>query len=188
LEINNFDECEGVVATEDIVEGRFVLMCAHTWSNDFGSMTDLPGVKLPTSATEAAKAKYILTWAVDNRKPPYIVPMPHFPFAMRDGGFDQAQNTPLTPSKVYLTYPGYTDGETIPSGTACLAFTDGTFTLPYGDYVYSANIIVPGASLAVSTGATAGKPAYTAAPAAGLTMETVRFDSVTGALTVRIDP
>jgi hypothetical protein len=189
MELNNFDEVEGVVATEDIVEGRFVLMCAHTWDNDFGSMVDLPGVKLPTSATEAAKAKYILTWAVDNRKPPYIVPMPAFPFAMRDGGFDQTQNTPLTPDKVYLTYPGYVDGETIPSGTACLAFTDGTFTLPYGDYVYSANIIVPGASCEINAagGADAGKPQYVAAPAAGVTMETVRFDSVTGALTIRVD-
>jgi hypothetical protein len=191
MELNNFDEVEGVVTTEDIVEGRFVLMCEHTWTNDFGSMADLPGVKLPDTAVEAAKAHYILTWAVDNRKPPLFQPNAAFAWAYRDGGFDQTQNTPLTPEKVYLTYPGYTDCETIPSGTASLAFTDGTFTVRYGCYVYDANIIVKGASIgiandAVDGAAFAGMPKYVAAPVAGFQAETVGFDTTTGDLTIRV--
>ena len=44
MEINEFEDVLGVMPVEDIVEGRFVLFTSHTFSNDFGSDTDLPGV------------------------------------------------------------------------------------------------------------------------------------------------
>ena len=44
MEINEFNSVLGVMPTEDIVEGRFVLLTSHSFSSDFGSQTDLPGV------------------------------------------------------------------------------------------------------------------------------------------------
>ncbi len=45
MEINHYgDTILGVVATEDIVEGRMVLLTNHSYSEDFGSMEELPGV------------------------------------------------------------------------------------------------------------------------------------------------
>src|SRR3972149_3980732 len=149
---------------EDIVEGRFVLFTSHTFSADFGSETDLPGVKLPDTAEEAKRAKYCLTWKVDNTEFPHYA-VPSFPFAER-GGWSKAANAPFS-TTVYLTHPGNQEGLTIPSGTSSLAYSDGVFTLPSGSYVYSANIIVPGALIIVADtntddAATAGKPKYTA--------------------------
>lgn len=187
MEINDLDRAVGCVTTEDIVEGRFVLFVDHSWSHDFGSREDLVGVKLPDTADEAAKAKYILTWPVSNEQTPLYVPTPTIAWSLRQGGWDKAANTPFD-AKVFLTYPGYTDGETIPSGSLAVAHTDGIYTLPLGAYVADANIIVPGAAIVVSTdGADAGKPTYTAAEAVGVIGHTERYDSVTGALTVRLD-
>ena len=166
MEINNFLRVEGVEVVADIVEGRFGLMCANT---DTGVKSDLPGFRVPATAEEALRSKYIVTWPVDNRQPPLISPMPSYAFALRDGGFDQVANTPLTPSKVYLTYPGYTNGATIPSGNMALAFTDGIFTIPSGGFTDSADIHVAGAMFTVGySGAAAGKPVYAAADAVGV--------------------
>jgi hypothetical protein len=91
---------------------------------------------------------------------------------------------------MYLTHPGNQEGLTIPSGASALAYTDGTFTLPSGSYIYSSNIIVPGAALIVANTSDdttdAGKLKYTASMAAGVVGVTERYDSATGKLTVRI--
>lgn len=190
MEINLFEDVLGVMPTEDIVEGRFVLLTSHSFSQDFGSEADLPGVKLPDTAEEAKRAFYCLTWKVDNRPVPIMHPTPAFDFALR-GGFDQAANAPFS-TTVYLTHQGNQEGLTIPSGVTALAYTDGAFTLPSGAYVDSNDIIVPGAAIIIadtnSDGAgSAGKPKYTASMAAGVIGFTERYDATTGRLTIRVN-
>lgn len=190
MEINRFEDVLGVIPVADTPEGRFVALTSHTFSVDFGSQTDLPGAHVPQTAEEAKRAKYCLTWAVDNRQFPLMSPMPSYTFAMR-GGWDQSQSIPFS-TTVYLTHPGNQEGLTIPSGTPSLAYTEGTFTLPSGAYIYNANIIVPGAAIVIADVASdgapdAGKPKYTATFAAGVIGVTERYDSTTGALTIRVE-
>lgn len=189
MEINGFEDVIGVMPTEDVVEGRFVLLTSHTFSSDFGSDSDLPGVKLPDTAEEAKRAKFCLTWKVDNREVPILSPIPAYNFAFR-GGFGSAANAPFS-ATVYLTHPGNQEGLTIPSGVSALGYTHGTFTLPSGAYVYSSNIIVPGAAIVIADTASdsagdAGKPKYAATVDASVVGETYGYDSATGKLTIRI--
>ena len=188
MELNKFDKVEGVVIIEDIVEGRFVVLTPHSETQDFGSNEDLPGCKYPSTAEEATRAKYCLTWAVSNSPTPIMNPTPSMAYALR-GGFDQAANAPFA-TTVYLTQPGNQEGLTIPSGSTALAFTDGIFTIPSGGYVYSADIINPGAAIIISNTTShttdKGKPRYTATNAVGVIGETWGYNSTTGALTILV--
>lgn len=188
MELNHYgDTILGVVPTEDIVEGRMVCLTSHSFSPDFGSKTDLPGVKLPAVAADSVKARYVITFAVDNRPTPIYDPTPQMAWSLRYGGFDQAANVPFTAS-VLLTHPGNQEGKTIASGVNALAFGEGIYTVPSGSYVYSASLAVPGCSLDVCNtnqdgAGSAGKlKAGTTAPVA----ETIRYDSTTGKLTFKI--
>jgi hypothetical protein len=184
MKINKYRDITGVLTTEDIVEGRMVLVVDHAQSHDFGSRTDLRGVKLPDDSTEAGRARFCLTWAVDNAEPPLYQPYPSMSWALR-GGFDQSANVPFD-AKVRLTQPSLQEGDTIPSGSLALAFGPGEFTVPSGSYVASANI-VPGAPLAVANASddgadSAGMLKYSATVGFA---ETVEVDS-DGNLTFRI--
>jgi hypothetical protein len=161
MELNKVNgDILGVVATEDILDGKMVLLTTHSEDNDFGSLADIVGVKLPTSADEAKRARFVATWARDNRTPPYYVPMPAYAWALRMG-WDQAANTPFS-ATVHVTYPGYKKAQTIPSGTACLAYGAGTYTVPSGTYIDHASL-TKGALLSVSYAeATKGKLQYQA--------------------------
>lgn len=187
MEINDYGDTRlGVVATENVVEGRMGLLTSHSWSTDFGSQTDLPGVKLPVNTTEAAKAKYVIAFAQDNRSLPIYQPNPSFDFALRYG-FDQSENAPFA-ADVYLTHPGVQEGRTIPSGSNCVAFGEGIYTVPSGSYVYSANLLTPGNQLTVadtaSDGASEkGKIKY---GTSGVIGEVIRFDTTTGRLTFKV--
>lgn len=190
MEINRYDDVLGVLPTADVVEGRFVVLDSQSFSHDFGSYTDLPGAHVPADTEEAKRAKYCITFALDNRPTP-IFAVPSMSYALR-GGFDQAVNAPFA-TTVYLTHPGNQEGLTIPSGQPAIAFTEATVTLPSGAYVYDANIIKPGAAIVIqdattdSTAGEAGKPKYTATFAAGVIGVTERYDSTTGRLTIRIE-
>jgi len=191
MEINQFSDVLGVVPTEDIVEGRFVLLCEHSFSYDFGSREDVVGVKLPDTTDEGTRCKFCLTWAVSNSSTPMYIPQPVLAQGARRGGWSEAANTPITGATVYLTYPGYTEGQTIPSGTPSLVYTDGTFTIPLGGYIADASIIVPGAAIMIANTADdsadeAGMPKYAAANAVGVIGYTERYDSSTGALTIKV--
>ncbi len=181
--INAFDgEAFGVVATENIPEGRMVLMTSHSQNYDFGSRTDLPGVKLPSSSAEAARAKLVLGFAQTNENPPLYRPEPSMNFALRHG-FDQADNAPFS-ATVYLTRPSVQTGLTVPSGSLAIAFGNGVFTVPSGAFVYSANLTNPGAGLSVAfTGADRGKLQY---DTSNLVAEVVRFNSADFSLTFRL--
>ena len=190
MEINRFEDVIGVVTQADTVEGRFVVLTSNAFGGLFINVdADLPGAKVPATAEEAKRAKFCLTWAVDNRQSP-LVNYTGVTFDFR-GGFVNSQSGPLT-TTMWLTHPGNQDGQTIPSGYKALAYTEGTFTLPSGHYVDSDEIKVPGAAIIVadtsSDGASdAGKPKYTASMAAGVIGFTEDYDSATGRLTIRVE-
>lgn len=184
MEINKIQDVEGVVALEDIAEGRMVLLTSQSTDHDFGSRTDLPGARLPLTAAEALTAKYVAAFAQDNSQLPLYVPTPSMSHALRQG-FDEAANVPFS-ATVYLTHPANLVGQTIPSGSLALAYAGGVFTVPSGSFVYSASL-VPGAYLVacstnVEGAAQAGKLKYSAS--AGIAV-VQRYDSTNNKLMFR---
>jgi hypothetical protein len=160
MEIRKYTDIVGAVVTEDIVEGRMVLLAENTPGGyDFGSRLDLPGLKLPADETEANRAKFCVTWQVSNATAhgpiKLFIPQPSFDWALRQGGWDQSQNVPFS-ADVHLTYPGNRDSVTIPSGYQALAFDRGVFRVPSGQFVYSSDIELPGAQLSVANTADDG--------------------------------
>ena len=188
MEINKLTDIRGVVAVMDIPEGRFVAIAANiAGTHNFGSRADLPGARLPETAAEAALARYPSTWRVPDQTLPMYIPSPEVEFSLRRGGFDQPSNLPLTNTTVHLTWPGQKHGVTIPSGTLCLAFGQGVFTFPSGQYIYDAALEVPGAQVTVANItddglAVAGQPMTGSSEIVG---EVERYDSDNGNLPVR---
>jgi hypothetical protein len=185
MEIRKYQDIMGVVTIEEITEGRMVLLTASSETHDFGSREDLPGVKTPDDSTEAAEAKYILTFAVDNRSLPIYQPTPSFGFALR-GGFDQSANVPFA-ATVYLTHPGNMLSQAVPSGEPALAFAGGVFTVPSGDFIYHASL-APGAFLIAANTADdgadlAGKLKYSGTAGIG---KVIQYNSSENKLTFRI--
>ena len=191
MEINRFEDVLGVVAQADVVEGRFVVLVANALGGLFMNVdSDLPGARVPATAEEAKRAKFCVTFAPDNREAP-IIDYPSTVFDFR-GGWVNSPSGPLTGVKMWLTHPGNQEGQTIPSGYHALAYTEGTFTLPSGGYVDSAEIKVPGAAIIVAdtssdSAGDAGKPKYTATFAAGVIGFTEDYDDDTGRLTIRVE-
>lgn len=191
MEINKMSDIQGVMTAEDIVEGRFALLTQNLATNtyDFHSddTEDLPAVKLPDTADEAAQAKFIVTWPVPYQSLPMYIPQPRLNFSLRRGGFDQSDNLPLTGTTVHLTWPGQQDGVTIPSGFLALAFGGGEFTLPSGSYVYSAAVQIPGTEMAVANSADDGDTEAGKLKASSTNPVAVvkRYYSTDGRLTVR---
>ena len=187
MEINKFTDIRGVIANEDIVEGRFCIIAANAFTDghNFGSRLDLPGVALPSSAAESALAKFAVTWRVPDQSLPMYIPEPSVPWSLRRG-FDRTANLPLTGTTIHLTWPGQKHGQNIPSGSLCLAFAGGVFTFPSGHYVGSASIQVPGAPVSVvssvGVAGNAGKPYYSTSGVIGYVE---RFDSSNADLEVR---
>lgn len=191
MEINRFEQVKGVVAQQDMVEGRFVVLTGNASGGLIMNVdADLPGVKLPETAEEAKRAKYCVTFAVDNRTAP-IVDWPQTTFDFR-GGFVNAQAGPLTGLKMWLTHPGNQESQTVPSGYKALAFTEGDFTIPSGQYIYSADLETPGAAVVIADAATdsadeAGMPKYAASMAVGVIGFVHHYDSDTGDLTITVE-
>ena len=196
MEINKTSDITGVITTEDIVEGRMVLLTSHPgYPTDLtGRLTDVPGVKLPDTLAEAAIAHFCITWQNENRPYPMTIPWvgPFIPFALRQGGWDRPANTPLTGQTIYFTYPGYQNAVTIPSGTLSLGFSCcGTvLTVLSGEYVYDATIQVPGCQLracdtATDGAANAGRLAIMVSGSTRIAF-TERFNTTTFALTFRL--
>lgn len=192
MEINRFEDVLGVKVQEDITEGRFVVLTTNAITGDFINVdTDLPGVKLPDTTEEATRAKFCVTFAVDNRDAP-IINYTTYPWDTRGGWGGNTPAGPLTGVTMYLTHPGNQESMTIPSGQKALAFTECTLTLPSGQYVDSADIRIPGAALIVCNAADdgasdAGKPKYTASMAVGVIGFTQEYNSSNGALTIRVE-
>jgi hypothetical protein len=195
MEINQYSQGaqpNGAIAQEDIVESRFVLLTTNYWSHNFGSRTDLPGVKLPDNDTEAQRARYCITFTVPDREKingMYISPESSYsmPYSLR-GGFDQSANVPITGVTLRLTWPGNQEAQTIPSGSMVLLWgPDAVVTIPSGQYVYNSNLHIPGSRLEVLNSdddtTDHGKLSYAAA---GTIAEVVELNDTTSALTVRL--
>lgn len=191
MEINRFEDVIGVIPQENIVEGRFVVLTTNVHSGAFVNLNEeLPGARVPADAEEAKRAKFCITWAVENRPAP-IVDWPSATFDFR-GGWVNAPQGPHTGLTMWMTPPGNQEGMTIPSGYKALGYTEGTFTLPSGHFVDSADIKVPGAAIIIADTASdgageAGKPKYTASMAAGVIGFTETFDPATYRLTIRVE-
>lgn len=187
MEILKIRDIQGVVVNDAIVEGRMVLLKANLpGTYDFGSRGDLPGVNVPADSTEAAEAKYIVAFSVDNRSLPIYQPTPSFDWALR-GGWDQAENVPFS-ATVHLTHPGNKKSQTIPSGSLALAFHGGVFKVFSGQYVYNAALETPGAKMTTAnvtddTATEAGKLKY---DANGTIAQVERFHSDTRDIEVRL--
>lgn len=150
MEKNHYgDTILGVVVVEDIVESRMICLTSHSESVNFGSLEDTPGAKLPSDANEAARARYIITFAPDNRSTPLYQPHPTYGSWTTRWGWEQASNVPFA-ATVLLTHPDVQEGGTIPSGTGAIAFGEGIYTVPSGSYVYSADLETPGTQLEVA--------------------------------------
>lgn len=184
MEINKINgDVLGVVTGEAIKEGRMVVIAGSGDTYDFGSRTDLPEVYMPTTEDLAKRARFVLTWAVNNSKMPMYQPQPAFEWALR-GGWDQTANLPMTATTVYTTYPGHQDCVEIPEQTPALAFGAGTYTVPSGCYIYNVGLTTPGAALNVNyTGANAGLLQYSATWDDSVVALVHEYNSSTGALT-----
>jgi hypothetical protein len=156
VEINKFSDIIGTVATEDIPEGRMILLTSHSQSHDFGSRADLPGVKLPETSAEAARAQYVAVFAQDNRGLPIYQPTPSYTYQLRRGWGQGVDNVPITGSTIYLTHPGNMKGQTIPSGELLTAHGGGVYTVFSGGYIYDANLETPGTFLVAANTADDG--------------------------------
>lgn len=188
MEINKMSDIRGVVANQDIVEGRFVLVIPNlAGSFNFGSRDDLPGVRVPQNSTEAANARYVCTWRVPDQTLPMYIPSPEVSFSLRRGGFDQPSNLPLTGTTVHLTWPGQKHGVVIPSGTLCLAFGQGVYTFPSGQYVFSSALTTVGAAVTVANSTDDGADAGLAQAddGSGVVGFVERYDADAGDLEVR---
>lgn len=186
MEINKINgDILGVVVTENMVEGRMVCMTSHTYNYDFGSLADLPGVKLPGTADEAKRARFMVAFAEENRPTPIYRPYPTMDWAMRNG-FSRPTNVPFTTS-VYLTQPNHMLDQTIYSGATALAYGAGTYTVSSGQYISSAGIGTPGTLLSVSYASdTKGQLQVQATWDTDLVVAVVeRLDSATQNLTVK---
>jgi len=191
-EIRKFSDIIGVLTTHAIVEGRCVLLTsAPAYAGVWGLHADLVGVKLPASSNEAAEAKFVLGWAMENRPTPLMYPMPAYNYLVRNLGFesgqrdpDTDQGTPLTDRTIYFTVPSVTEGLTIPSGEKALAYAGGVYTFPSGHFVYNVGLEVPGARVTVehAAGANQGKPKYDATGIFGVVEQ---WDSDAYAVTIR---
>ena len=188
MEINKNTDIVGVCTTEDIVEGRFALYTSHPgYSNNVtGRLTDVPGVKLPETLAEAAEARFVITFPVNNVTPPLVV-WPAYAWGLR-GTFEQAGNMPAS-LNVALTYPGYQESQVVLSGYLALAFDAGVYTLPSGQYVYDPTMQIPGTRLRACDTATDGV-AFKGMPAVMVSGGTCvaiveRFNTQNFALTLR---
>jgi hypothetical protein len=188
MELNHYgDTILGVVATEAIPEGRFVLLTSHSQDVDFGSQKDLPGIKLPADPTEAARARYIVKFAQDNRPVPLLEGMPTIGNWALRYGWESDPNVPFD-AKVYLTHPGMMGGvQTIASGSLANAFGEGVYTLASGQFIASETLGV-GSALevadATSDGTDAGKLKVLNAGTA--VAEVLEYDATANRLTVRV--
>jgi len=192
MEINKYTDIVGGVAQADIPEGRMVLMVANAISTPSGwtrgSRTDLPGFRMPASTAEAALAKFVATWPVNNAvvEGPIkmFIPQPSIEWSLRQGGWDRGSNVPFS-ATVYLTSPEHQEGVTIPRGFLLLAFDRGVFTVPSGHFVYSATL-VPGAGLeALNTGDDGDNGGKLGYATTGLVAVVERYDATENKLTFR---
>jgi hypothetical protein len=193
MELNRHDDLVGATAQEAIAEGLFVVQCPDATGQSMAGLNGTVGARKPANSTEAKNARWAAKWPQNNIPLPGPLAWPSLPngFALRDGGFDQAQNNnPITLS-YYLTYPGVIDGAyVIPSGynMVLCGGNECVVTLTSGTFVASANL-VPGAMVealnATDDTTDAGKLSYTTDVTLAVA-DVVTYNASASKLTVRI--
>jgi len=146
MEIHKFYDILGKVSESDIYEGRMVLLTRG-----------VDRARLPHTLADARLARYVIAWPVENRLLPIYDPYPTYTRALRQG-FDQTANTPFS-ATAYTFYPNLSDDPLeIPSGTGCLLYDKGEFTVGSGEWVNNIAVL-EGSELEVqyAAGADRGK-------------------------------
>lgn len=190
MEINRFKTVKGVIPTADVAAGRVVALTSHSFNSDFGSLVDLPGAAVPATADAAKAAKYVIDFEPTNQTGPFYKPMPSLGLFAERNGFSVSENTTFN-AQVSISYPGWHEGKTIPSGVPALAYTNGTFTFVSGEYIYNAALRNAGAFVIAANTAedstNAGKIKYQATFDDRVIGVVRRYDTATGNLVVDID-
>src|SRR3990172_7550143 len=179
LERNKYTDIRPVLTTEAIPEGRMVLITTHSVDHNFGSYADLVGIKLPDTAAEALRARYVASFAIEVRPTPIYISYPTITQGSQRGGWSAPENVPFS-AVVHMTPPGNKKFGTLVANQPALAFGQGEFTVFSGGFVPSANLVA-GAMLEVlntadDTASEAGKLSYTA-DASLAVAEVVDYDS-----------
>jgi hypothetical protein len=155
MEVRRFHTNHAATLMEDTVEGRMVLRVDNTAALPapygvngaaYRGMVLQNGVRVPVTAAEAARARFVVAFDMPGYKSPYFVGVPAYSYALRQG-FDRAGNLPMTPT-VHLVWPGQKENMVIPSGWNVICYEGGTYTVTSGQWVYSP-LIVPGVELEV---------------------------------------
>lgn len=201
MEVRHYEQILGGVTTAAVVEGRMGILKANTFTEGFGSDSDLPGFAVPANTTEAKNARYIVAWPVDNRQFPNVLSQTSFgyPGYTYDNhyGFGQTANFDAASLTFYGVNPANQECLTIPQHYKVLLFKGGIFTFPSGcGYIYNSALETPGTNVRVqdaTTDATAGEAGklkysgsatYDADTDVGHVLE---YHAATGRLTVIID-
>jgi len=176
----------GAVATEDIIEGRMVLLTPQSEDYGYGSRQDLPGVKLPDTANEALEAVYLAAFTVTQQEPPIYDSIPETTGSER-GGWSAGSNVPFN-ADIYMTAPSMLQGRTISSGNLVALHAGGVYTVTSGNFVADTNLVA-GARVAVADTATdgesnAGKLKYVSTAGGGIGT-VIEYDSTNVELTFR---
>lgn len=187
MKINHLDEVFSCVNLQEAYEGLFGVLTTHSVDYNFGSRTDLPGFKLPATAAEASKARFMLGHAVTNVEPPIYEPAPYATYQLRQG-FGGADTAPFN-ATVHVTPPSLTEGVPVASGAVALAFGAGVYTIPSGLYIDNASLVA-GAPVVVANTAedgasNAGKLKYQATVDSRVIGFVVRKES-DGSLVVKV--
>jgi len=193
MELNRHDDLVGATAQESIAEGLFVVIVPDATGQTMSGLSGTVGARKPFDGTEAKNARWAAKWPQNNLPIPGPLAWPSLPngFALRDGGFDQAQNNNPIALSFYLTYPGVQDASlAIPSGynMVLCGGNECVVTITSGLFVPSVNL-VPGAMVealnVTDDGAgSAGMLSYTTDVTLAVA-DVVFYDAAASKLTVR---
>jgi hypothetical protein len=194
MELNRHDNLLGATAQEAIAEGLFVIQCPDATGQSMSGLNGTYGARKPATPAEALRARWAAKWPQNNIPLPGPLAWPSLPngFALRDGGFDQAQSNNPVSLSFYLTYPGVIDGSVaIPSGYNMILCggDECVVTLTSGTFVANAGL-VPGAMVeALNTAddgaGSAGKLSLTTDTTLAVA-DVVAYDASNFKLTVRV--
>src|SRR5688572_8539431 len=138
------DVVRGGYASEDMQEGRAVRL---TESGSFSGRNELPAFAPATAGTTTNV--FCLMAAVDDFPRPTKKSM-YTTTGLRFVNYDEGYSDPIrNDGDVYQVGMSVLWNPTIPSGALALGHRGGTYAVPSGAYVESANIRVPGNMIAV---------------------------------------
>ena len=146
------------VAVEDLQEGHAVVLKPHTYTYNYGSREDLPGVQRPTTTAELEKgAVYVVAHppAAPNQDMPIYLNPPYIEWSLRLG-FDKPSNAAF--QTTVLTVPPSVAEEPIPVYSGSLALAVRGVVAIVEDFIVNPASIQTGDFLTVElTGTNHGK-------------------------------